>query len=121
MSTTTEGLVSAYKLSDMVGGWFVGAFAPTALQCDEAEVAVKHYRAGDVEDCHEHRIATEVTLIVSGRAHMCGRIVSSGDILVLAPGAATGFTAITDTVTVAVKTPSVKGDKYLVAESGSAQ
>lgn len=103
-----------HRLEDMVGGWFVGAFAPTAHHSTAAEVAVKQYRAGDTEARHEHRIATEVTLVVSGRARMCGRDLGPGDILVLPPGTATGFAALTDCVTVAVKTPSVLGDKHLV-------
>lgn len=106
--------VTAHRLADMTGGWFVGNFTPAALHCESTEVAVKHYRAGDTEDSHEHRIATEVTLIVSGSARMCGRTVRAGDILVLPPGTATGFVAIEDTTTVAVKAPSVIGDRYLV-------
>ncbi len=112
--------VTAYQLTDMVGGWFVGDFTPAALRCEAAEVAVKHYKAGDAEDSHEHRVATEVTLIVSGSARMCGRTLVAGDILVLPPGTATGFVAVEDTTTVAVKTPSVIGDRYLVADPETA-
>ena len=104
----------SFRLDDMVGGWFVGAFTPTALHSDAAEVAVKHYAAGTVEAAHEHRIATEVTLLLSGRARMCDREVVAGDILVLPPGTVTGFEALEDCTTVVVKTPSVLGDKYEV-------
>ncbi|HEU5006859.1 MAG TPA: hypothetical protein VFT67_07805 [Jatrophihabitantaceae bacterium] len=109
-------MTQTYRLDDMVGGWFVGAFEPAALHCDAAEFGVKRYRAGDVEAAHYHREGTEVTLILDGRARMCGREVSSGDILVLEPGTVTGFRAITDVTTVVVKTPSVPGDKYLVSD-----
>ncbi|WP_432519354.1 hypothetical protein [Kineococcus sp. SYSU DK006] len=108
--------VQHFRLEDMVGGWFVGAFQPTAHHSSAAEVAVKHYRRGETEARHEHRIATEVTLLVSGRALMCGRELEAGDILVLPPFTATGFTALIDCTTVAVKTPSVSGDKHLVPE-----
>lgn len=104
----------SYRLEDMVGGWFVGAFTPAALPCDSAEVAVKHYVAGFVEGAHEHRIATEVTLLLTGRARMCGREIVAGDILVLPPGTISGFQALEDCTTVVVKTPSVLGDKYVV-------
>jgi len=110
-------LVTQHRLDEMVGGWFVGAFTPVALHCEAAEVAVKHYAAGDVEDSHEHRIATEVTVLVSGRAKMCGRDLVAGDVLVLEPGTATGFLALTDCTTVAVKTPSVLGDKHAAPPS----
>ena len=109
-----------YRLEDMVGGWFVGAFSPSAMHSADAEVAVQRFAAGQVEAVHEHRVATEVTLILQGRARMCGRELVMGDIAVLPPGTATGFHALEDTTTVAVKTPSVPGDKYLtVPEAGA--
>ena len=77
------------------------------------EVAVKHYAAGDREDVHHHRIATEITLIVSGEVEMMGRRWGAGDIVVVEPGEATDFVAHTDAVNVVVKLPSAAGDKYL--------
>ena len=59
-----------------------------------------------------HRIATEITLIASGRARMVGREFVAGDIIILDPGDATDFLAIEPTTTVVVKMPSVMGDKY---------
>ena len=100
-------------LKDMVKGWFVGDFSPTVLQTDACEVAVKHYKAGDHEESHYHLVATEVTLIVSGDVRMMGRQWGAGDIVVVEPGEATDFVALTDAVNVVVKMPSVKGDKYL--------
>lgn len=105
-------VVEHHRLEDMVGGWFVGAFSPAALRTEAAEVAVKTYPAGSVEDSHEHRIATEVTLLLHGRALMCGRELVAGDVLVLPPGTATAFVALEDSTTVVVKTPSVLGDKH---------
>jgi quercetin dioxygenase-like cupin family protein len=104
--------VTQAHLDDMVRGWFVGDFEPSVIRMPEAEVAVQRFRAGDIEAEHHHRAAVEVTVIVSGRAIMCGREVTAGDILVLPPGTATSFQALEDTVTAVVKTPSVIGDKY---------
>ncbi len=59
-----------------------------------------------------HKIATEVTLILEGSAEMSGQRLDAGDILVLEPGEASDFRALTDVVTVVVKLPSVAGDKY---------
>jgi mannose-6-phosphate isomerase-like protein (cupin superfamily) len=101
------------KLSDMTGGWFVGAFEPTLLRTSDFEVAIKAYRAGDREPAHHHRIAEEVTVIVSGRARMCGRELGQGEMVLLAPKDSTSFEALEDTVTVVVKRPSIPGDKYL--------
>ena len=100
------------RLSDMTKGWFVGDFTPSVLKSDAAEVALKSYAAGTTESRHLHRIATEVTLIVSGRARMNETILNPGDIATIEPGEATDFEALTDVTTVVVKTPSVMGDKY---------
>ena len=103
------------KLQDMFKGWFVGAFNPSLLRTDACEVAVKSYKAGDSEELHHHKVATEVTLILSGRVRMCGKEWGEGDIVVLEPGEATDFVALTDAVNVVVKTPGAKNDKYLGA------
>jgi len=100
------------RLEDMTKGWFVGDFAPVSLRTPHCEVAIKHYRQGDSESAHVHRVATEITAIVSGQVRMLGREWGAGDILTIEPGESTDFMALTDTVTVVVKTPSVAGDKY---------
>jgi quercetin dioxygenase-like cupin family protein len=102
------------RLEDMVGGWMVGDFDPTCIRTAACEVACKHYQAGASEAAHVHRVATELTLIASGRVTMNGRTYGAGDIVILAPGEATDFKALEDATTVVVKMPSVAGDKYLV-------
>ncbi len=101
------------RLNDMVKGWFVGDFEPSVVRSDACEFAVKHYAAGDHEDTHHHRVAVEVTVIVSGDVRMMGRSWTSGDIIVVEPGEATDFTALTDVVCAVAKLPSTRGDKYL--------
>lgn len=105
------------RLDEMVGGWFVGDFEPSCLRMQECEVSCRYYKAGDSETAHVHMVATEITVIASGRASMNGRELVAGDILMLAPGEPTDFIALEDTTTVVVKTPSVIGDKYLVAQA----
>lgn len=101
------------RLDDMTKGWFVGAFSPTVHATDACEVAVKHYKAGDKEGAHFHKIATEITLIVSGTVRMVGREFGAGDIVVMEPGDVTDFEALTDAINVVVKTPGALDDKYL--------
>ncbi len=101
------------NLRDMVGGWFVGGFSPTALDTVACEVAVKSYEAGMREDLHHHRIATEVTLVLTGKIRMAGREWEAGDIIIMEPGEATDFEAITDCTNVIVKTPGALNDKFL--------
>ena len=107
------------KLTDMVKGWFVGPFSPTAMHTDSCEVAVKFYRAGDREGAHFHKVATEVTLVLSGKIRMSGREWETGDIIVLSPGEATDFDALTDSVSVVVKIPGAMGDKYPAVDPAS--
>lgn len=104
------------NLKQMIGGWFVGDFDPSVLRSGDFEVAVKRYRAGDSEQRHCHRLATEITLIVSGEVRMNGVTYKADDIVVLDPGDWTDFTALTDAINVVVKTPSLTDDKYLEGE-----
>jgi anti-sigma factor ChrR (cupin superfamily) len=110
-TSTTPGL-SVHQLEDMVKGWFVGAFEPTAVHTDACEVAVRRYRAGDAEAVHHHRIATEVTVVVEGAVRMCGMDFGPGSIITLQPGTATDFLAREDSLCVVVKTPGALNDKY---------
>src|SRR4051812_26504103 len=98
-----------HRLEDFTKGWFVGDFQPTLLPTSEAEVAVKHYRAGEHETAHHHRVATELTVIVSGRVRMSGEEFGAGEIIRILPGQATDFHALIDTTTVVVKMPCVRG------------
>lgn len=101
-----------FVFDNMVKGWFVGEFAPTAHSTSNCEVAVKYYKAGDKEAAHYHKIATEITMVVSGRVRMAGNEWANGDIVVLSPGEVTDFEAITDAINVVVKTPGALRDKF---------
>jgi mannose-6-phosphate isomerase-like protein (cupin superfamily) len=100
-------------LDRMVNGWFVGDFEPSVLRTTACEVAVKHYRAGDREPSHHHKLAEEITVIVRGRARMGDTEIAEGGIAVIRRGESVVFEALEDTTTVVVKLPSVRGDKYL--------
>jgi len=104
--------VRTAKLSEMIGGWFVGNFSPSILTSEIFEVAVKTYKAGDYEGWHVHRVSSEITVILEGQAEMDGKILGDGDIILLEPGYGTSFRALTDLKTVVVKTPSIANDKY---------
>jgi hypothetical protein len=101
------------KLSEMINGWFVGAFEPTALSTKTCEVALKYYKKGDNELKHYHMIATEITLIVSGEVIMFDKVWKEKDIIKIFPGESTAFEAITDAITVVVKIPGALNDKYI--------
>ena len=101
------------KLDDMVKGWFVGNFEPSLIKTNDVEVAVKSYKKGDCEDTHYHKIATEITVIVSGSVKMNNIVYNKGDIIIIEPNESTDFEALEDTVCTVVKYPGASNDKYL--------
>jgi mannose-6-phosphate isomerase-like protein (cupin superfamily) len=103
---------SYHKLDAMIRGWFVGDFEPSVERSSDVEVAEKHYVAAEAEERHLHKVATELTAVVSGRVRMDGVELGPGDIVRIPPGQPSDFLALTDAVVVAVKMPAVAGDKY---------
>lgn len=97
----------------MIKGWFVGNFDPSLLKTNDVEVAVKHYKKGESEEKHYHKVATEITVVISGKVRMNGIEYLEGDIIVIEPGESTDFEALTDAVNTVVKYPGANNDKYL--------
>lgn len=102
-----------FKLENFTRGWFVGDFSPNILQSKECEIGIKHYKKGECEERHFHKIATEITAIIKGRVQMNGVIYESGDIVLIEPKQSTDFKALEKSITCVVKVPSVKNDKFL--------
>lgn len=102
-----------YSLSEMTKGWFVGDFSPTVLKTQAVEVGVKQYQGGDYEARHHHKVATEITVIVTGKVRMNGELFQAGDILLIEPGESTDFEVLEDATTVVVKYPGAPNDKYM--------
>lgn len=97
----------------------MGNFTPTVLSTNDVEVAVKRYKKGDYESCHYHKIATEITVIISGRVRMNGQEYGADSIIVMEPGESTDFECLEDnTVNVVVKHPGANNDKYLGEVNG---
>jgi len=102
-----------FNLKDMIGGWFVGDFEPTIIKTDKSEVAVKKYKKGHYEKMHHHKLADEITVLVSGKAKMKDKIILSNDIVLIEKNESTDFTALEDCITVVFKTGSFRNDKYI--------
>ncbi len=105
-------MLEKFELEDMIKGWFIGDFEPTLYKTNDVEVAIKHYKAGDFEESHYHKIATEFTIVLNGRIEMDGNMYINNDIVKIAPGVSSDFKAITDVTTVVVKIPGAMNDKY---------
>lgn len=104
--------MKCFKLKEMTGGWIVGNFEPAILQSREVEVAVKYYNKGDTETWHYHKIATEITVIVSGKVKMNDQLFLQGDAILIQPNEGTNFEVLEDTVTTVVKIPGTLNDKF---------
>jgi len=104
--------MNIYKEQNLIKGWFVGSFSPTAYSTDNCEVAIKRYKRGECESKHHHKIATEITFIIDGKVKMNDKILNKGDIIVILPNESTDFLAMEDTITSVVKVPCVANDKY---------
>lgn len=100
------------NLENMFKGWFIGEFEPSLYKTNDFEVGVKHYKEGDCEPSHFHKIATEFTVILDGRVEMNGNVYESGSIIKIPPNESTDFKALTNTKTVVVKIPGALNDKY---------
>ena len=104
---------STARLESFTKGWFVGDFQPTLIPTKHVEVGVKYYRTGDLEVSHHHKIATEITVVVSGKVRMLGRDFTAGDVVKIEADQSTDFLCLEDAVTVVVKHPGAKNDKFL--------
>lgn len=103
-----------YNLEDFTRGWVVGNFAPSIIKTKDFEVMVRHYKPGDFEEKHVHKIANEITIVISGKFKMDGEVLQAGDIIHLLPGNPSDFECLEDGATTVIKTPSVIGDKFLI-------
>ncbi len=104
------------RLDRMTRGWLIGDFDPAVVQTRDFEFGVKKYRGGDTEAWHFHKIATEITVVISGQASMSGRVLNPGDIVVLEPGEGSDFACISDATIAVIKMPGATGDKYAERE-----
>jgi len=102
-----------HNVKDFTRGWILGAFLPSLFINNKFEVGIQRYKAEDIEARHIHKVAVEISVIVSGEVEMDGIRYKEDDIIYLEPGDSTDFKAITDAIITVVKIPSVIGDKYL--------
>ena len=67
---------------------------------------------GDIDERHVHKIAEEITVIISGKYKINDRVVGVGDVIAIHPNESAQFSCLEDGATAVIKTPSVIGDKY---------
>ena len=95
----------------------IDGYKYTTTECtNDVEVAVKTYKAGDMESAHYHKIATEITVVNEGNIRMFNKVWKRGDIIVAEPNDVTSFEALTEAVLTVVKLPGANNDKYPAEE-----
>ena len=102
------------KLSDMTRGWFIGNFDPSVIKTEQFEVGSSVHPKGQKWDVHYHKVATEITYLISGRMRIQDKEIVAGDLFVIPPYEIADPEFLEDCHVLIVKIPSVIGDKYVV-------
>jgi dTDP-glucose pyrophosphorylase len=105
-----------FNLQNYTKGWLVGDFEPNLFGSKDIEVALKRYEQGTKELAHEHRLATEYTIVINGVFRMNDQIIGKNDIIQVEPNEMVEFECLHSGETLVIKSPSVMGDKYLASE-----
>lgn len=103
------------NIKDMVGGWFVGDFEPTAYKTKDFEVSYKLHPKGQEWDIHYHTDVTEINYVIRGNMVLQGKILKEGDIFILEPYEIADPNFLDDTEIICVKTQSIN-DKIAVTK-----
>ncbi len=104
---------SKFNHKEFIKGWLVGDFSPSLFKSKDIEVGIKYYDSGFKEKAHYHKISTEYTLIVKGKAKINGSLYCEGQGIIIEPNEISNFECLTDCVTLVIKIPSSTEDKYL--------
>jgi len=105
-----------FELENYTGGWIVGDFVPNIIQTTDIEIGIKTYSKGFTDKPHYHKKTTEYTIILKGKAEICGIEINEGTIVRIDPLEVANFKALTDLITLVIKTPSLPKDKFFSDE-----
>ena len=104
------------NISDFTNGWFIGNFEPSLFKNEYFEVAHHRHPAGYKTPKHTHKIARELTYIVSGELIVHGQHLKSGDMFIHEPHEIADAEILKDVELIVIKWPSVPSDKYMIEE-----
>jgi len=102
------------SIDDMVGGWFIGDFMPTAYNTPDFEVSFKRHLKDEYWPSHYHKVAIEINFLVFGSMTIMNTMLKPGTIFIIDPGEIVDPVFHEDCGIVCVKVPSIKGDKFIV-------
>jgi hypothetical protein len=98
----------------MIGGWYIGNFAPAAYNTIEFEVGILKHKKGEQWPTHYHEHCTEINYLLEGEMTIGDKMLVGPTIFVLEPKEIADPVFITDCMLVVVKTPSIPGDKIVI-------
>lgn len=104
--------IERFSIDQFTRGWVIGKFEKSLFRDPSFEFAIKTMVASEIDVLHHHKIADEVTVIISGSVLVNGEVFSSGEIALIRAGESCQTEAITDTVMAVIKTPAASNDKY---------
>lgn len=101
-----------FNLSDSgARGWFIGDFDDAVHRTKDFEICYQKNPRGQTAS-HIHKIAHEITLVISGRQICNGQMFGAGEICVLEPGDISQIEYLEETEVVTIKVPSAPLDKH---------
>lgn len=92
-------------------GWFIGDFEGAVWRNKDFEICYQKNPRTQTAS-HIHKIAHEITLVISGRQICNGQMFEAGDICILEPGDISQIEYLEETEVVTIKVPSVPSDKH---------
>ena len=106
--------MKTFKLSNSgERGWFIGNFSKAIYQTKDFEVCYQCNPRGHT-DSHYHKEITEINLIISGSLLINGELLGPGEVYVMYPGDISQLQYLEESQVVAIKTPSIPNDKFLL-------
>ena len=103
-----------HRIENMIGGWFIGDFEPSAYKTNSFEVCFKKHFKGELWPVHYHKEVVEVNYLIRGEMSVQGVKLTAGDVFVIEKNEIADPIFFTDCELVVVKAPSIAGDKYCV-------
>lgn len=103
-----------HKISDFIGGWYVGDFNPSCFVTKDFEICYKKHLAGEEWPIHYHKEADEINFLRSGKMIIQGKELVGGDIFILRKNEIADPIFLENCEVFIVKTPSVKDDKFII-------
>jgi mannose-6-phosphate isomerase-like protein (cupin superfamily) len=103
-----------FKLKEMVRGWFVGDFEPTAFRTKDFEVGYHTYKEGQQWDKHYHKLTTEINYIIRGKMKINDELLEEGDVFIIYPDEIVEPIYLTDCELIITRNGSFKNDKYVI-------